>query len=545
MSSFRVHIDLVDKEAAARTAAIIKANGGSAYFSMENSHPDLLLTESGRLGSQSYLLKPVLLPPQIIVMGVLDAMSPDVLVGHRIFRIIDPGADDETLANCMKEALDDHRARQSTLNQFYDLEKRYREITTVVSLTSEMGLEFDIDRLLERIVQQISDDLGFSIVSIMLIDDNAEYMTIRASRGLSERIVSASRVEIGKGVAGSVAQTGEPLLIKDIEKDPRFRKIQGHGRYSSNSLICVPLIVRDRVIGVLNGNNRKSGGRLTEHDLRLLSLFASQASLNIERARLYHNLEKQAEQLKTAYDRLQTIDRLKSDFITNVSHEYRTPVTIIMGYLELLKGSLSKADNLTKIDTAIEAAMRLSNMIDDSTDLLRLDTESTSLQFRPVEVGSLVKGAMQVYRDRFAVRDVEFIAKVDEGLPRVMADPEKMTKVIERVLDNSLKFTPPEGYVHISALKSSDSIITITIEDSGPGIPSSDMERVFERFEQSGDIMTAKPEGTGLGLPIARNIVHKHGGQIRIDENFIKGCRIILTLPVADNGQGAAAGGKM
>jgi signal transduction histidine kinase len=152
---------------------------------------------------------------------------------------------------------------------------------------------------------------------------------------------------------------------------------------------------------------------------------------------------------------------------------------------------------------------------------------------------------MQVYRDRFAVRDVEFMAKVEEGLPRVMADPEKMTRVIERVLDNSLKFTPPEGYVHISALKSSESIITITIENSGPGIPSSDTERVFERFEQSGDIMTAKPEGTGLGLPIARNIVHKHGGQIRIDENFTEGCRTILTLPVADNGQGAATGGKM
>jgi len=106
-----------------------------------------------------------------------------------------------------------------------------------------------------------------------------------------------------------------------------------------------------------------------------------------------------------------------------------------------------------------------------------------------------------------------------------------MIKVFDKLLDNALKFTPAGGFARVKAQSNVDGGVSITVEDSGSGVPPGDRSRVFERFEQGGDIMTEKPEGTGLGLPIAKAIVTGHRGTILLDENFSDGTRIIVTLP--------------
>ena len=148
--------------------------------------------------------------------------------------------------------------------------------------------------------------------------------------------------------------------MKDVEAEERFAKVRSHGRYTTKSLICVPLKVGDRVIGVLNANNKSRSGLLNEFDLRILSVFATHISVSIERIRLYHNLERKAQELEEAYGKLKIVDQVKSDFIINVSHEYRTPVTIILGYLELLKNTLNEPSHMEKVSVAMEAANRLS-----------------------------------------------------------------------------------------------------------------------------------------------------------------------------------------
>ncbi|TNF45408.1 GAF domain-containing protein, partial [bacterium] len=184
--------------------------------------------------------------------------------------------------------------RQMIRDDLHEVRERYNELSTVVRLNLELGMELNVDQVLEKIVQQIYEDLGFQIVSILLLDDEGTWLTIKASRGLEREIVESTRIRVGEGVAGWVAQKGEPLLVSDIEGDPRFRKVRSHGRYSSRSLICVPLLVGNRVIGVLNGNNRRRSGELSDHDLRLLSVYAAQSSVSIERARLYRNVQIQA-----------------------------------------------------------------------------------------------------------------------------------------------------------------------------------------------------------------------------------------------------------
>jgi signal transduction histidine kinase len=369
----------------------------------------------------------------------------------------------------------------------------------------------------------------------MLLDENDDHLAISAAKGLSRRIIETSRMEIGKGVSGTVAQTGEPLLVKDLEADERFAKVQSHGRYTTKSLICVPLKVGDRVIGVLNANNKSRSGPLNEYDLHILSVFAAHVSVSIERVRLYHNLERKALELENAYGKLKVIDQLKSDFIINVSHEYRTPVTIILGYLELLKNTLTEPPHMEKVGVAMEAANRLSSLIDDSTDLLRLDTGSSPFLFQEAQLHYFLEESVRGQWSRFGLKGVDLSLDLPDRLPPVWADKDKMIKVFDKLLDNALKFTPQGGYARIKAQSYGDGGVLISIEDSGSGVPYEDMDRIFDRFEQGGDIMTEKPEGTGLGLPIAKAIVVGHRGTIRLDEDYADGCRIIVTLPSVDS----------
>ena len=532
MSSIKIHIDLAGEDHIELISDVVRQMSWEiVQHNPAGKPPDILVTKPERLRNFSYLGERIDLHPQILLWSSPSEADPVDLLGTKVKRFLEPGLDAGEIRAALEEAAEDHLKFRDDFSMWHQMEERYAEASVLLDLALELGPELTIKEVLEKIVQHIADDLGYAIVSIMLLDEKDNHLAIRAAKGLSKRIIETSKMEIGKGVSGTVAKSGIPLLIKDVEADERFAKVRSHGRYTTKSLICVPLKVGDRVIGVLNANNKDKSGPLNEYDLHILSVFAAHVSVSIERVRLYHNLEKKAEELEAAYGQLKVIDQVKSDFIINVSHEYRTPVTIILGYLELLRNTLSDPSQKEKVGVAMDAANRLSSLIDDSTSLLRLDTGSSPFLFQSVQLYYFLEESVRGQWARFGLKGVELSLDLPEGLPTVLADQDKMIKVFDKLLDNALKFTPQGGFVRIKAYADDDGGIVITVEDSGVGVPQEDMARVFDRFEQGGDIMTEKPEGTGLGLPIARAIVKGHRGTIALDENYTEGCRIIVTLP--------------
>ncbi|MDF1535410.1 MAG: GAF domain-containing sensor histidine kinase [bacterium] len=536
MAAIRIHLDVVDQAA---TTTLSEAAGREGFEVILGAPgavpPDILVTRAERIGRHPCLSSRADLQPQLLLWAFPGDVTSEDLLGVRVTAFLPPTSGKDEIARVFAEAAQVYRSRRQEFAMWHEMEERYAEATVIVNLALELEPGMGIDDVLERIVIHLSEDLGYSIVSIMLLDDDEKHLTIRAARGLSARIIEITRMEVGKGVSGTVALTGEPLLVQDVEADARFGKPQSHKRYSSKSLICVPLKVGDRVIGVINANNKWRDEPLGDYDLHILTVVAAHISVSIERTRLYHNLERKAVELREAYEKLQAIDRIKSDFIINVSHEYRTPVTIILGYLELLKGSLADATHIDKVNVIMEAASRLSSLIDDSTDLLRLDTGTTLFIYRDVGVDYFLEEAVRGQWGRFGNKGVDLSLDLPEGLPLVRVDPDKMIKVFEKLLDNALKFTPQGGYTRVTARSEGDSKVLIQVEDSGAGISLEDRSRIFDRFEQGGDIMTGKPEGTGLGLTIAGAIMARQGGDISLDEQFDEGCRIIITLPVAEN----------
>ena len=532
MASLKIHIDLSNKDHVALITDVAHQMSWEVLLGAPGAKPpDILVTKPERLHHLEYLKERVDLHPQILLLAPPEDVDSNNLLGVSVLGFLDPDLRADLVKEKLVQAANKHLEMRDDFSMWHQLEERYAEASILLDLALELGPELSIDEVLEKIVQHIADDLGYAIVSIMLLEENGNYLTIRAAKGLNQGIIETSRMEIGKGVSGSVAQSGEPLLVKDVESEERFTKVRSHGRYTTKSLICVPLKVGDRVIGVLNSNNKSGSGSLNEFDLRILSVFAAHVSVSIERVRLYHNLERKALELEDAYRKLKIIDQIKSDFIINVSHEYRTPVTIILGYLELLKSALAEPLLMEKVNVAMEAAKHLSSLIDDSTDLLRLDTESTPFLFQEIQLHYFLEESVRGQWSRFGLKGVDLSLDLPDRLPPVWADQGKMIKVFDKLLDNALKFTPQGGYVRIKAEEYGDGGVLISVEDSGSGVPREDMTRIFGPFEQVGDIMTEKPEGTGLGLPIAKAIVAGHRGTIGLDENHVDGCRVIVTLP--------------
>ena len=532
MASLKLHIDLVDEE----RVALISEVAHQLEWELVAGHPDsrlpdILVTRPERLASHDYLKERIDLHPQILLDVHAVDVDPVDLLGVRVNGFLGSGMGADSIREALERAGEDHLKTRDNFSMWHQMEERYAEASVILDLALDLGPELSIEEVLAKIVQHIANDLGYAIVSIMLLDENDGHLSIRAAKGLSHRIIENSKMEIGKGVSGTVAQTGKALLVEDVESDERFSKVRSHGRYTTKSLICVPLKVGDRVIGVLNANNKNRSGPLNEYDLRILSVFAAHVSVSIERVRLYHNLEKKAEELEAAYGQLKVIDQVKSDFIINVSHEYRTPVTIILGYLELLRSTLSDPAQIDKVGVAMEAANRLSNLIDDSTNLLRLDTGSSPFLFQECQLHYFLEESVRKQWPRFGVKGVDLTLDLPDNLPPVWADQDKMIKVFDKLLDNALKFTPAGGFARVKAQAKVDGEVCISVEDSGSGVPFDDMSRIFDRFEQGGDIMTEKPEGTGLGLPIAKAIVTGHRGTIMLDENYSGGTRIVVTLP--------------
>lgn len=191
------------------------------------------------------------------------------------------------LYHSVDKAIGRRRIELENKRLLQDLQTKVKELSTLNRVGKYIHSLLEVDRLLEKIVLSIAAVMGVEIVSIMLVDREANEMTIRASTGLPEEIVKGTRQKVGSGIAGWVAEKGEALLVNDIEKDARFNKPASDPKYKGKSLLSVPLVSKGGVLGVINVNRKSSAESFTEHDLQLLSTFSSQAAAALENTELY------------------------------------------------------------------------------------------------------------------------------------------------------------------------------------------------------------------------------------------------------------------
>ena len=230
------------------------------------------------------------------------------------------------------------------------------------------------------------------------------------------------------------------------------------------------------------------------------------------------------------------MDKLKDDFISTVSHEFRTPLTSIRSFSEIVRDNpdLEEGQRHEFLKIIVQESERLTRLINDILDLAKMEAGQSDWQMAGVAPKAVIEQALAATAGLFSkARHITLATRIADDLPLVRADADRLTQVIVNLISNAVKFCDKErGTVRLNAW-TEDAFLRVDVTDNGIGIAEEDQDKIFERFQQAGDTLTNKPQGTGLGLPISRQILKRFGGDIWVRSDPGQGATFSFRLPVA------------
>jgi PAS domain S-box-containing protein len=403
-----------------------------------------------------------------------------------------------------------------------EAEHSAESIRRLQAVTDSALVRLTLDDLLREMLARIRELLATDAAAILLLTEDGQSLSVRATIGWKEA-ATGLRVPFGQGVAGSIAASRAPFVVEDISAAEVINPVL---RRNARSLIGAPLIVEGRLIGVIHADTTRPR-RFTEDDVRLLQLAADRVALAIEHARLYE-VERQARR------QAEDANRLKDEFLSTVSHELRTPLTAINGWALMLRaGRLDAAQSERALETIVRSARSQNQLIDDLLDVSRIITGRMRLAVAPLNLGSVIKAAVETVRPAAEAKGIRLSALIAPEAEAVSGDAERLQQVVWNLLSNAVKFAPQGGRVEVR-LERADSHVEIVVADNGQGIKPEFLPYVFERFRQEDGGTNRQQGGLGLGLAIVRNIVELHGGTVHAaSEGLGKGATFTVALPIA------------
>jgi two-component system phosphate regulon sensor histidine kinase PhoR len=231
---------------------------------------------------------------------------------------------------------------------------------------------------------------------------------------------------------------------------------------------------------------------------------------------------------------LRRLERIRRDFVANVSHELKTPLTAIRGFSEtLLAGALEDPKNKRRfVEIIRNHSVRLARLTDDLLKLARIEAGKLDLEFAPVQIWDIVAPCLETSKRQAEIKSQTLAMEVPDLFPALWCDAASMGEVLQNLLDNAIQYTPPSGCITLGA-EVRENVAVLTVADTGIGIPQADQDRIFERFYRVDAARSREAGGTGLGLAIAKHIVEAHGGKIWAQSEVGRGSAFHFTVPLA------------
>ena len=384
----------------------------------------------------------------------------------------------------------------------------------------------ELIEVLQKIVRNMAALLEMQDCLIVLQDAQGTTLVTHAALQEQKHAVNHARFQGNESVTAWVAEHRETLVINDISLDPRFKR---KGTTPVGSLVCMPLIDKEHFAGTLTASSPATG-TFSWHKLDILAIFAEQAVLAISSAR-------RAELAR------QDAARMKANFLSMITHELRSPLNTINGYLDLalagIAGELNE-QQLEFVKRARGGSEHLYALVEDLLLVSRADAGQLRLNRDLVRLPEIVAGAVEGLE--LIAMDSGINTRVDiaSDVPPIYADADRIQQVLRNLINNAIRFTPPGGEVTISARVINETgmsvtdqdqqLVEIRVRDTGCGIASEHQQRIFERFYQI-PLEAGRSIGQGLGLAIVKMIVELHGGQVTIESEPGAGSTFRFTLP--------------
>lgn len=243
-----------------------------------------------------------------------------------------------------------------------------------------------------------------------------------------------------------------------------------------------------------------------------------------------------AASVRDSISTLRQVDTLRREMVANMGHDLRTPLAAMLGYLEearRLQGEGRQAQATEALETAMNQGKRLQQLVDDLFELSLMDSVPPNLKKEPVPVGELLHEVARLHEGRMREAGITFSVRIDEGLPVIEADGNRLLRMLTNLLSNAEAFTPRGGEVKLAGYVENE-CLTIAVADDGQGIAPESLEGIFERHARGGSARTRKDKGTGLGLAIGRAVARAHGGELAVESKQGTGARFTFTLPLKD-----------
>jgi signal transduction histidine kinase/CheY-like chemotaxis protein/ligand-binding sensor domain-containing protein len=423
-----------------------------------------------------------------------------------------------------------------------EVKQQADELSTVNQISQALVSQADLHDLIRLVGNQLKDLFRANIVYIAMLDKKTKMISFPYQHG-----DNMAPLKLGEGLTSKIILSGEPLLInEDVKGQVSELGINRVGRQAA-SYLGVPIPVADEIIGVLSIQSTESENCFADKDKHLLSTIAANVGVAIKRARLFEEVKQANTEAGAARKIAEEANAAKSAFLSTVSHELRTPLTSVLGFAKITKKRLEEkifpitdtSDPKTvktieqisgNLGVVISEGERLTNLINDVLDLAKIEAGKMEWNIDPVFIPDIVERAIAATSSLFEQKNLKLETKIEGGLPEITGDRDKLIQVVVNLLSNAVKFTN-QGTVTCSVFQKADGIV-VGITDTGIGIAPEDHDKVFEQFKQVGDTLTDKPKGTGLGLPICKEIVEHHGGKIWLESELGHGSTFYFMLPL-------------
>jgi signal transduction histidine kinase len=471
----------------------------------------------------------------------------------------------EELAHRAAIAVDHARLYQEARRLQQVAERAAIRTSWLQSLTAALSESATLIQVADVIVQHSLSALGAAIACVALLTPDGTKLEIirKIGEGLGSVPVCEQTAEIQVGQTFSI---DAPLLLAEAV---RTKQVQGGTSFASHCTsspqkaethreiypaeaykwIAVPLLIEARAVGGI-GLAFATPQVLNQEDQSFIQALALQCAQAIERARLYE-VEQQAREVAEA------ANRLKDEFLAMLSHELRSPLNPILGWVRLLQTRSFDAKTTQYALEAIERNAKLqAQLVEDLLDVSQILRGKLTLNFRLVNLNTTIRAALATVRSDAAAKSIQIHTSLDPTVPPILADASRLQQVVTNLLSNAIKFTPTEGWVEVrlrtaegkgrwadshsesspSSLTAPPSFAEITISDTGQGITPEFLPHVFDSFRQADATTTRKFGGLGLGLAIVRQIVELHGGQVFADSaGEGQGATFTVWLPLRSN----------
>ena len=442
-----------------------------------------------------------------------------------------------------------------------------------IELLSEIGREItaslDFETIFGKLYERINQIADADVFGVGLYHPDQQVLEYRLAIEKGKRYAPYSRSTTDRDqLPVWCIEHRAPVFINDVEND--YRKYIAHydeaprpledGTLSRavRSLIYLPLISKDRVLGVVTIQSFEAHA-YSERHLNMMQSLAAFTAIALDNADAYRQLNDQEHEIRRLFEDAQRArsaaeeaDAAKSAFLSTVSHELRTPLTSVLGFAKIIKKRLDDrifpaihTDDRKILQTVqqvqenlqvvVSEGERLTKLIDDVLDLAKIEAGKLEWHMEAVSLQEVIDHATAATASLFEQKGLAVEKHVAPDLPSVTGDRDRLVQVVINLISNAVKFTE-RGRITCAAERRGAAVV-VSVTDTGMGIAHADQAKVFERFKQVGDTLTDKPKGTGLGLPICREIVEHHGGKIWVESEPGKGSTFSFSLPAGDASQ--------